>query len=116
MTHFNLFIYDRLADHPLLEGCEHVADATIGGALYDVGTSPVLLMYGTAPVRGRVLRCPAALLRMLDEAQRVGDGAYRRVGAEVTTDGGDTLPCWVYTAGPGMSRELLPDRCIGSTV
>ncbi|MEX1184168.1 MAG: gamma-glutamylcyclotransferase [Gemmatimonadota bacterium] len=111
---FSLFIYDRLRDHPLLDGCMAVADASVGGILYDLGDCAVLLLYGSTPVRGQVVRCPAALLQRLDTELAVGEGRFRRVGVEAETAGQDLLPCWVYTAGPALSRRLLPDRRVAA--
>lgn len=113
MSTFNLFVYGTLqrggAAHDQLRGCALLGYAAVGGTLYEIdGRFPALLLYGDAPVRGEVWRCPAALLPQLDAYEGREHGLFRRVGVEATASSGDLLPCWVYTAGPALSRKLLP--------
>lgn len=121
MSTFNLFVYGTLrrggGAHDQLRGCEWVGEATVGGTLYDIdGRFPALLLYGDAPVRGEVWRCPAVLLPQLDAYEGRADSLFRRVGVEATAPLGDHLPCWVYTAGPALSRKLRPEaRLPGGT-
>ena len=113
---FNLFAYGTLrrggANAGLLDGCEYVGSGIVRGTLYDIdGRFPALVLYGEADVRGDVWRCPATLLNRLDELEDTAGGLFRRVATDVRVDGGN-VPCWLYTAGPGLSRQLLPDRRI----
>jgi gamma-glutamylcyclotransferase (GGCT)/AIG2-like uncharacterized protein YtfP len=112
MAKFDLFVYGTLLGNGggahLLDGCECIADGTVGGVLYDIdGRFPALLLYGDAPVHGQVWRCPTGLLPRLDEYEGTAQSLFRRVGVEVMTSLG-TVPCWAYTAGPALSRELVP--------
>jgi gamma-glutamylcyclotransferase (GGCT)/AIG2-like uncharacterized protein YtfP len=114
---FNLFAYGTLriggVNVGVLEGCEHMGSGTVRGTLYDIeGRYPALLLYGEAPVRGDVWRCPASFLARLDEFENVSSGLYRRMAAEARLDDGSSAPCWLYTAGPALSQQLLPDRRI----
>ncbi|CAN5756538.1 gamma-glutamylcyclotransferase [soil metagenome] len=114
MSPFNLFVYGTLqrggSAHDQLRECDCAGAATVGGTLYDIdGRFPALLLYGDAPVRGEVWRCPAALLPQLDAYEGRADSLFRRVGVEATASTGDRLPCWVYTAGPALSRKLRPE-------
>lgn len=113
---FNLFAYGTLrrggANVGVLAGCEHAGSGIVHGTLYDIdGKFPALVLYGESEVRGDVWRCPAALLSRLDELEDTAGGLFRRIATDVRVDGGD-VPCWLYTAGPGLSRQLLPDRRI----
>ncbi|MGH7447857.1 MAG: gamma-glutamylcyclotransferase family protein [Longimicrobiales bacterium] len=113
MSEFNLLVYGTLrgggSGADWLAGCRKVADATIGGTLYDIdGRFPALIYYGTDPVRGEVWRCPAELLLELDAYEGTALGLFRRIGVEIETSAGDVVPCWVYTAGPALSRHLTP--------
>jgi gamma-glutamylcyclotransferase (GGCT)/AIG2-like uncharacterized protein YtfP len=111
---FNLFVYgslrsDGAANH-MLEGCERMADATVGGGLYDIdGRYPALLLYGDGLVHGEVWRCPASLLAKLDRYEGVGKGMFRRVGIEI-----DGYPCWTYAVGPGLGRKINSENRIES--
>jgi gamma-glutamylcyclotransferase (GGCT)/AIG2-like uncharacterized protein YtfP len=130
VSEFNLFVYGTLrggsdqgatsgrpaaaAAHPMA-GCVEVAAGTVGGTLYDIeGRFPALIRYGSDPVRGEVWRCPADLLLALDSYEGTAAGLFRRVGVEIETDGGELLPCWVYTAGPALSRQLTPANRIAT--
>jgi gamma-glutamylcyclotransferase (GGCT)/AIG2-like uncharacterized protein YtfP len=116
---FHLFVYGTLRAGGnaavMLADCEYVGEATVGGILYDIdGRFPALVMYGDVPIQGEVWRCPAALLARLDEYEGTAQGLFRRVATEATTGDGARLPCWTYTAGPALSRQLTLDRRIES--
>jgi gamma-glutamylcyclotransferase (GGCT)/AIG2-like uncharacterized protein YtfP len=119
VSKFNLFVYGTLraggSAAGLLDGCEWLGRATVHGILYDIdGRFPALVLYGEdSPVHGDVWRCPARFLPSLDRYEGVAEGLFRRVAAEVDTAGGRT-PCWLYTAGPALSRKLSFDRRIVS--
>lgn len=111
---FNLFTYGTLRPgNPaatILDGCEHVGSATVPGILYDIeGRFPALVLYGTEPVEGDIWRCPPDLLWRLDEYEGTATGLFRRVGVEAATVTGP-MACWVYAAGPALSRKLVPER------
>ena len=92
-----------------------VAEGTIGGTLYDIeGRFPALVHYGSDPVRGEIWRCPADLLLGLDSYEGTASGLFRRVAVEIESDGGERMPCWVYTAGPALSRQLTPANRVPS--
>jgi gamma-glutamylcyclotransferase (GGCT)/AIG2-like uncharacterized protein YtfP len=111
---FHIFVYGTLrqrgAAAQLLADCQHIGDGEVAGTLYDVdGRFPALLPYGTTPVRGEIWRCPADRLAALDEYEGVANGLFRRIALSV----GD-VACWVYVAGPALSRQLTPERRISS--
>jgi gamma-glutamylcyclotransferase (GGCT)/AIG2-like uncharacterized protein YtfP len=113
---FNLFAYGTLARggaaESLLDGCEAVGDGVVRGILYDIdGRFPAVVLYGAAPVHGRIWRCPSDLLLKLDEYEGTARGLFRRVALNVEHDGGH-LPCWLYAAGPALSRRLTPEQRI----
>jgi gamma-glutamylcyclotransferase (GGCT)/AIG2-like uncharacterized protein YtfP len=113
---FNLFAYGTLAQGgaaaSLLDGCEAVSDGVVRGILYDIdGRYPALVLYGAAPVHGRIWRCPSDLLLRLDEYEGTGQGLFRRVALDVEHDNGH-IPCWLYIAGPALSRRLTAERRI----
>jgi gamma-glutamylcyclotransferase (GGCT)/AIG2-like uncharacterized protein YtfP len=116
---FDLFVYGTLragaSAAGLLEGCERLGHATVHGILYDIdGRFPALVLYGdNSVVHGEIWRCPAALLPSLDRYEGTADGLFRRVAVDVERLRGGT-PCWVYTAGPALSRKLTLDRRIVS--
>ena len=117
MSGFDLFVYGTLrSDGPAngrLAGCTRVADAVVRGVLYDIdGQYPALLPYGKDPVEGEVWRCAAELLDVLDHYEGTASGLFRRIGVQAETADGHELPCWVYAAGPALSRKLTPDRRI----
>ncbi|HEX6309292.1 MAG TPA: gamma-glutamylcyclotransferase family protein [Longimicrobiales bacterium] len=117
MSGFNLFVYGTLRSgmpaHERLAGCAKITDASVQGTLYDIdGRFTALLPYGSDVVEGEVWRCPAELLPVLDEYEGTRAGVFRRIGAEVATRGGDRFPCWLYAAGPALSRWLTPDHRI----
>lgn len=101
----------------LLAGCVKVGDGTIGGTLYDIeGRYPALVHYGADPVQGEIWRCPAEVLPALDAYEGIGVGLFRRVATEIETQGGERLPCWLYTAGPALARHLTPANRVASGV
>lgn len=126
MSEFNLFVYGTLrasgrngsgSAADLLAGCVPVARGTIGGTLYDIeGRYPALVHYGADPVHGEVWRCAAELLPALDSYEGTAAGLFRRIAVEVATDTGELLPCWVYTAGPALSRQLTPANRVASNI
>lgn len=117
--HFHLFVYGTLrsnaAGASLLASGVQTGAGTVGGVLYDIGTYPALILYGSSPVRGEVWRLPASSLSALDEYEGVAEGLFRRVGVEVQMDDGSVCGCWIYVAGPLLSRRLLPERRLGSS-
>lgn len=119
MSTFDLFAYGTLragaAAASVLDECEWLGEGTVHGILYDIdGRFPALVLYGTdGPVRGELWRCPAALLPRLDRYEGTADGLFRRVAVEAETPRGRT-PCWVYAAGPALSRKLAFERRIPS--
>lgn len=107
---FHLFVYGTLVGggeaDGLLAGCERLGPATVAGTLYDIrGEYPALILYGDAPVRGEVWRCPNRLLPRLDDYESVSAGLFRRVAVDV-----DGVACWTYVAGPAIARELTPGQ------
>jgi gamma-glutamylcyclotransferase (GGCT)/AIG2-like uncharacterized protein YtfP len=118
---FNLFVYGTLraggASAGLLAACDHLGAGTVHGTLYDVdGRFPALLRYGTDTVQGEIWRCPSELLLTLDSYEGISEGLFRRIADDVTTPSGDVVPCWLYAAGPALSRKLTPDRRISGGV
>jgi gamma-glutamylcyclotransferase (GGCT)/AIG2-like uncharacterized protein YtfP len=116
MSGFNLFVYGSLrrggGAGDLLSGCELVGEGTVSGTLYDIGGRfPAVVLYGDVPVRGEVWRCPPELLCHLDAYEGTDSGLFRRVAIEVQLNG-EPVPCWVYAAGPALSRELRPEARI----
>jgi gamma-glutamylcyclotransferase (GGCT)/AIG2-like uncharacterized protein YtfP len=115
---FNLFAYGTLreggAAAALLQECTPVGEGTVRGILYDIdGRFPALVLYGTSPVHGRIWRCPADVLLRLDTYEGTGTGLFRRVAVDVEHGDGH-LPCWLYAAGPALSRRLSADRRVAS--
>jgi gamma-glutamylcyclotransferase (GGCT)/AIG2-like uncharacterized protein YtfP len=113
---FNLFAYGTLRDgdeaDSLLHGCDHVGAGVVRGILYDIDSRyPALLLYGNAPVYGEIWRCPADLLLGLDEYEGTAHGLFRRIAVEVEHDDGH-LSCWLYAAGPALSRRLIAENRI----
>jgi len=111
---FHLFVYGTLrrngAASGALAGCERIGAAVVGGSLYDIdGRYPALLLYGDGAVHGEVWRCPARLLRELDEHEGVADGLFRRVALQV-----DGRACWTYVAGPRLARQVVAKHRIAS--
>lgn len=122
MSEFNLFVYGTLRGDPVtgmpagpLAGCTRVSDGTVGGTLYSIeGRFPALVRYGDDPVRGEIWRCPGDLLSELDAYESVATGLFRRVALEIEIGTGELVPCWLYTAGPALSRQLTPVNRIAS--
>ncbi|HUG91309.1 MAG TPA: gamma-glutamylcyclotransferase family protein [Planctomycetaceae bacterium] len=105
---FHLFAYGTLRRagpaSALLDGCTFVGEAETTGTLYDIkGEYPALMLYGQDTIHGEIWRCPTSRLAELDTWERVDDGLFRRVGIEI-----DSLPCWIYVAGPRLARRLTP--------
>lgn len=115
MSHFHLFVYGTLRQDggaaALLDGCERVAAGTVNGTLYDIeGRYPAIVLYGEAPVRGELWRCPAGLLLRLDRYEGTEAGLFRRVAVEAELEDGSRVPAWIYAAGPALSRQLRAER------
>ena len=92
-------------------GCELIATGRVQGTLYDLANpGRVLLLYGDTGVPGEIWRCPAEALASLDERAGTRAGVRRRVARSVEAEAGERYACWLYVAGPALSRELLPDR------
>jgi gamma-glutamylcyclotransferase (GGCT)/AIG2-like uncharacterized protein YtfP len=111
---FQLFTYGTLrrggGAHHVLEGCTFIDVSVVRGTLYDIdGEYPALMPYGHTSVPGEVWRCPAPLLHRLDAYEGVDHGLFRRIGFQA----GDHA-CWMYVAGPALSRRLTPARRIDS--
>lgn len=116
MSHFHLFLplapgTDGLAGG-LPAGCERLGPGHVRGTPYRLdGAGQVLMLYGDTPVPGEIWRCPAESLVQLDRRAGTAEGRRRRVARAVPPHGGgDPVPCWLYVAGPAVSRGLLPDR------
>jgi gamma-glutamylcyclotransferase (GGCT)/AIG2-like uncharacterized protein YtfP len=112
--YFHLFVYGTLrsngAGAALLANGELVGVGAVGGVLYDIdGAYPALVLYGNAPVRGEVWRCPSGALLALDQYEGLTEGLFRRVGTEIQMDDGSTRACWTYVAGPKLARKLTSD-------
>lgn len=95
-------------------GVEFIVTARVRGRLYDLGEYPGLRLDGTADwVVGEVFDVTPGALAGLDEWEGIPAGAteggeYRRLRADVVTEGGGTLPCWVY--------EVSAERVAGAPV
>jgi gamma-glutamylcyclotransferase (GGCT)/AIG2-like uncharacterized protein YtfP len=114
---FHLFVYGTLRSTgsaaSRMAGCELLGGGSVGGVLYDIeGAYPALIVYGNTPVHGEVWRCPASMLRPLDEYEDVASGWFRRIGVDVQLEDGRTQGCWAYVAGPSLSRKLASARRI----
>lgn len=111
---FHLFVYGTLrSGEPaaqLLKGCTRIGTATVSGVLYDIdGDFPALLPYGPARIAGEVWRCPADRLATLDAYEGVQQRLFRRIGVHAQMDDDqEEIACWVYVAGPALSRKLIP--------
>jgi gamma-glutamylcyclotransferase (GGCT)/AIG2-like uncharacterized protein YtfP len=112
----HVFVYGTLRTGglaaALLTGVERVGEATVQGALYDIGGRyPALVLAGTGTVHGELWRCSAALLARLDEYEGVRHGLFRRVALRVAG-----TAAWTYVAGPVLATQLRPARRIGAGV
>jgi gamma-glutamylcyclotransferase (GGCT)/AIG2-like uncharacterized protein YtfP len=112
MSGFNLFVYGTLRGDGeaagMLEGCEFVGTGSVAGHLYEIdGRFPAVVLYGDTRVKGEVWHCPPELLLRLDEYEGTRTGLFRRVAVDADV-GGAPVPCWVYAAGPALSRKLTP--------
>jgi gamma-glutamylaminecyclotransferase len=110
---FNLFTYGTLqrghSAAGMLDGCEYLGPATVNGILYDIdGRYPAIVLYGSAAVHGEVWRCPSTMLEELDRYEGTESGLFRRVAIEARTEDG-AVACWLYSAGPRLSRKLVPE-------
>ena len=117
---FDLFVYGSLRSghsaNAMLGACTLIGDATVNGILYDIdGRFTALILYGDTPVRGELWRCPAELLLQLDTYEGVSSGLFRRIGTTAKKADGSGAPCWLYVAGPALSRKLVPERRVDST-
>lgn len=116
---FHLFVYGSLRKNgmaaALMADSHWIGDATVGGVVYDIdGEYRALVLYGKTPIPGEVWRCAFEKLAMLDEYERVEEGLFRRVGVEAQLSDGTIQGCWVYVAGPKLSRKLTPAHRIGA--
>ena len=116
---FDLFVYGSLrAGHSansMLRDCEQIGEAVVNGILYDIDAQfTAVILYGDAPVAGEIWRCPSSLLSTLDQYEGVANGLFRRVGTVARMPDGSGAPCWVYAAGPALSRKLIPENRIDS--
>jgi gamma-glutamylcyclotransferase (GGCT)/AIG2-like uncharacterized protein YtfP len=94
-----------------LASCEYIADAAVGGVLYNIdGGHTALVLYGNTPVAGEIWRCPSELLPEIDAYEGVEGGLFRRVGVSVRQPTGGDIACWTYVAGPAVARKLIPAR------
>lgn len=88
----------------------HVADASIAGTLYDLGSYPGAVLGGTARVVGEIYAIASALeaqLDLLEEVKPDDSGEY--IKREVTVQAGaKELVCLVY--------EIHPKRIVGRPV
>ncbi len=120
MSSFYLFSYGTLlsgspASALLLTGCEPIGDGYVDGILYDIdGMYPAVVLYGAEHVYGEVWKCPVEQLAKLDDYEGVRNGLFRRVALEVTMTDSPPLPCWLYVAGPALSRKLVLENRIHS--
>ena len=116
-TTFDLFVYGTLRSrhdaNAVLQGCERRGTGVVHGIMYDIdGRFPASILYGDTPIHGEVWRCPSSLLLQLDQYEGVGSGLFRRVATVALMDDGEEAPCWIYTAGPALSRRLTPSARI----
>ena len=87
-----------LSDHA--PGARFIADADVGGNLYDMGEYPALIPGDSAMVKGEVWEVSENVLTQLDDFE--ASAGYSRHRTEVFIDGTEH-ECWVYTPSP--------DRC-----
>ena len=116
---FNRFVYGSLRSghsaNAMLKDCTLIGDATVNGILYDIDSRfTAVILYGETPVHGELWRCPAPLLLALDTYESVSSGLFRRVATHASANG-RSEPCWLYVAGPGLSRKLTPERRVESS-
>jgi gamma-glutamylcyclotransferase (GGCT)/AIG2-like uncharacterized protein YtfP len=89
---------------------EHVADASIAGTLYDLGSYPGAVLGGTAWVAGEIYAITPALearLDVLEEVKHDDSGEYIKREVKVQA-GAEELMCLVY--------EIHPKRIVGRPV
>jgi gamma-glutamylcyclotransferase (GGCT)/AIG2-like uncharacterized protein YtfP len=89
---------------------DHVADSSIAGTLYDLGSYPGAVLGGTARVIGEIYAITSALeaqLDVLEEVKHDDSGEYIKREAKVQA-GAEELMCLVY--------EIHPKRVAGRPV
>ena len=109
MTSHLLFVYGTLrkggasAISRLYPDSRFIANAAVGGRLYDLGEFPALLLdESSASVIGEIYEIDDNALNALDEFE--ASAAYLRRQVEISVNGEMRL-CWVY--GPE------PELCVG---
>ena len=113
---FNLFVYGTLKrggrSNSVLESATFAGTATVGGVLYNIDDQyPALVLYGNTPVEGEIWECPTSLLHELDSFEDVTGGLFRRVGV-IAQMNGEPVSSWTYTAGPRLTKKLVPPQRI----
>lgn len=89
---------------------EHVADASVAGTLFDLGSYPGAVLGGTARVVGEIYAITSALeaqLDLLEEVKPDDSGEYIKREVKVQA-GAEELVCLVY--------EIHPKRIVGRPV
>lgn len=91
---------------------EHVADASIAGTLYDLGSYPGAVLGGTARVVGEIYAITSALeaqLDLLEEVKPDDSGEYIKRELKVQA-GAKELVCLVYEIHPKRigGRPVIP--------
>ena len=80
-------------------GSKFIADAKVGGSLYDLGAHPGLLLNDSSPsVIGEVYEVDDETLNMLDEIE--APSSYWRKQVEISL-GGRGVTCWIYAPDYG---------------
>jgi gamma-glutamylcyclotransferase (GGCT)/AIG2-like uncharacterized protein YtfP len=99
-----------------------LAHATVSGCLYDLGSYPGLILASgdladehEGAVRGEivVVQCASDWLRLdayegVDHA-RPARSLYNRVRTMATTDGGESVECWVYVYNRALKQAAKID-------
>ena len=89
-------------------GSKFIADATVGGSLYDLGAYPGLLLNDSnSLVVGEVYEVDDDILKELDEFE--ASSSYRRKQVEISL-GDSSRVCWVYEPDPEFYslRTIIP--------
>ena len=89
---------------------EHVADASVAGTLFDLGSYPGAVLGGAARVVGEIYAITSALeaqLDLLEEVEPDDSGEYIKREVKVQA-GAEELVCLVY--------EIHPKRIVGRPV
>jgi hypothetical protein len=85
---------------------EKVRDDVVKGTLFEVeGVGAVLMLAGSAAIRGEVRRVPPSAIADIDARAGVAEGLLRRIGVQV----GETA-CWAWVAGPRLAPRLASGR------